>query len=169
MSAARRGKRKCVICHVKAAEVPDRERMGRPINRVCRECHVDRLRLDLHRIAARVRAREERAVNAGEVDSTVCPKSEAHAAYWFSMFVHDVHLTPPPGCAYDVPSGVRMHLVVPIAICADCGWYDPVFGVSLEDEDKARAQVAKMIPIMRDRARQQVLIDAGIREDGDVL
>ncbi len=36
-------KRLCVVCHQRPAAVPDRNRMGRPINRVCRECHRDRL------------------------------------------------------------------------------------------------------------------------------
>ena len=43
-------KRLCIICHVNPAQVPDRERMGRPIKRVCRECHRDRLVGDLQRI-----------------------------------------------------------------------------------------------------------------------
>jgi len=37
----------CILCRVNEATVPDRERMGRPIKRVCRECHTDRLRGDL--------------------------------------------------------------------------------------------------------------------------
>ena len=46
----------CVLCHERAAQVPDRERMGRPIKRVCRECHSGRLREDLAKI---MKAREK--------------------------------------------------------------------------------------------------------------
>jgi hypothetical protein len=45
----------CIICRQNPAEVPDRERMGRPIKRVCRACHVDRLRGDLAAILERRR------------------------------------------------------------------------------------------------------------------
>ena len=41
------GKTKCILCGVGPREVPDRERMGRPIKRVCRSCHAARLRSDL--------------------------------------------------------------------------------------------------------------------------
>jgi hypothetical protein len=44
---------KCVVCHERKAEVPDRERMGRPINRVCRQCHAERLRGDVAKILRR--------------------------------------------------------------------------------------------------------------------
>ncbi len=44
--------KKCIVCGENPAEVPDRAQMGRPINRVCRECHVKRLHYDLQRIAA---------------------------------------------------------------------------------------------------------------------
>ena len=37
----------CEICHKNHAEVPDRERMGRPINRICLECHAKRLKMDI--------------------------------------------------------------------------------------------------------------------------
>lgn len=37
----------CVVCHERPARVPDRERMGRPIKRICRECHAQRLIADL--------------------------------------------------------------------------------------------------------------------------
>jgi hypothetical protein len=40
----------CEICGEKPATVPDRERMGRHINRVCNSCHVLRLAGDLNRI-----------------------------------------------------------------------------------------------------------------------
>lgn len=45
--------RPCIICHTRPAEVPDRTRMGRPIKRVCRECHAERLRGDLEKILRR--------------------------------------------------------------------------------------------------------------------
>lgn len=40
----------CIICREREAEVPDRERLGRPIKRVCKKCHADRLRSDLTNI-----------------------------------------------------------------------------------------------------------------------
>ena len=40
-------KRMCIVCHKRAPEVPDRNVMGRPIKRVCLECHGERLRGDL--------------------------------------------------------------------------------------------------------------------------
>jgi len=46
--------RLCVICKENPAEVPDRYRMGRPIKRVCKPCHADRLREDMLRIARRI-------------------------------------------------------------------------------------------------------------------
>ncbi len=42
----------CIICHTRKAEVPDRERMGRPIKRLCIKCHADRLRGDIKNILA---------------------------------------------------------------------------------------------------------------------
>lgn len=41
---------KCILCHVRPAELPDRERMGRPVKRVCRVCHGERLQADLKHI-----------------------------------------------------------------------------------------------------------------------
>jgi pimeloyl-ACP methyl ester carboxylesterase len=38
---------KCIVCHEREARVPDRNRPGRPIKRVCRECHAARLTGDL--------------------------------------------------------------------------------------------------------------------------
>ena len=38
---------KCIICHKKEATVPDRSIPGRPIKRLCGDCHSDRLRGDL--------------------------------------------------------------------------------------------------------------------------
>ena len=40
----------CELCGDKPATVPDRERMGRLINRVCNSCHALRLKGDLKRI-----------------------------------------------------------------------------------------------------------------------
>lgn len=37
----------CVVCHQRPAAIPDRNRMGRPIKRVCRPCHAERLTGDL--------------------------------------------------------------------------------------------------------------------------
>ncbi len=42
-------KKLCVLCRERPAELPDRNVMGRPIKKVCRECHRDRLRGDLAR------------------------------------------------------------------------------------------------------------------------
>lgn len=38
--------KKCEICGINKAEVPDRDRPGRPIKRICRTCHAERLRKD---------------------------------------------------------------------------------------------------------------------------
>jgi hypothetical protein len=40
----------CVVCRERPPVVPDRDRPGRPIKRVCRECHVARLQQDLKHI-----------------------------------------------------------------------------------------------------------------------
>jgi hypothetical protein len=58
-------KRLCIICREKPAEVPDRNQMGRPIKRVCRECHAARLRGDLKRIMD-ARERAKRNADAGD-------------------------------------------------------------------------------------------------------
>ncbi len=49
----------CIVCHRRPAEVPDRERMGRPIKRVCRPCHQERLRGDIIEILEAKRRRDE--------------------------------------------------------------------------------------------------------------
>ena len=41
---------KCIVCHERKAEVPDRNKMGRPVKRVCRKCHGSRLTDDLRAI-----------------------------------------------------------------------------------------------------------------------
>jgi len=43
-------KRMCSLCGKNPATVPDRERMGRPINRVCDLCHSLRLKNDFKHI-----------------------------------------------------------------------------------------------------------------------
>lgn len=43
-------KKMCEICGEKPATVPDRERIGRLINRVCSSCHALRLAGDIRRI-----------------------------------------------------------------------------------------------------------------------
>ncbi len=43
-------KKMCEICGDNPATIPDRERMGRPINRICRSCHALRLSGDIERI-----------------------------------------------------------------------------------------------------------------------
>jgi len=39
-------KKLCEICGKREAAVPDRNRMGRPIKRICIECNAERLRGD---------------------------------------------------------------------------------------------------------------------------
>lgn len=56
-----KNKRKCIVCDERAPEVPDRERMGRPIKRVCRSCHRDRLLSDLRRIELDRKVKHEAA------------------------------------------------------------------------------------------------------------
>jgi hypothetical protein len=58
-------KRLCVVCRVRPPEVPDREQMGRPVKRVCRECHAARIRGDLREILEREKRRLERGGNDG--------------------------------------------------------------------------------------------------------
>jgi len=41
---------KCMICKSRDAAVPDRERMGRPIKRICLECHHQRLQGDIRAV-----------------------------------------------------------------------------------------------------------------------
>ena len=50
-------RKKCVICGERPATVPDRERMGRPINRLCTDCHGARLVGDMKFLQA---AREKK-------------------------------------------------------------------------------------------------------------
>ncbi len=53
---------KCVVCREREAVLPDRERMGRPVKRICRECHAERLIGDLkHCLDVHNRKKEQRA------------------------------------------------------------------------------------------------------------
>ena len=52
-------KKLCEVCHARPAVLPDRERMGRPIKRICRECQSDRLTGDLKKIFDLERAKAE--------------------------------------------------------------------------------------------------------------
>ena len=40
----------CEVCKQNPATVPDRERMGRPIKRICKSCHGNRLEGDIRAI-----------------------------------------------------------------------------------------------------------------------
>jgi len=53
----------CIVCKSRPAAVPDRNRMGKPTKRVCRECHRERLAGDIakiieHEVAKRKSERE---------------------------------------------------------------------------------------------------------------
>ncbi len=41
---------KCILCEENKAVLPDRDRMGRPIARICKQCHAARLTGDLEYI-----------------------------------------------------------------------------------------------------------------------
>lgn len=45
-------KKVCEVCKLRPATIPDRERAGRLIDRICAECHMARLRGDLRRVLA---------------------------------------------------------------------------------------------------------------------
>lgn len=55
--------KKCELCRQNPAELPDRKRMGRPIKRICRSCHSDRLRGDLAALLKRRKKEREREKN----------------------------------------------------------------------------------------------------------
>ena len=40
----------CILCKKNPAIIPDRERMGRPVKRICASCHSNRLIEDLKKI-----------------------------------------------------------------------------------------------------------------------
>ena len=52
--SATKPKRMCIVCHKRPPAVPDRNVMGRPIKRVCLECHGEHLRMDLMRGLAQI-------------------------------------------------------------------------------------------------------------------
>lgn len=54
-------KKMCELCGEKPATVPDRERMGRLINRVCSSCHSLRLAGDMVRILELQKSRRAKA------------------------------------------------------------------------------------------------------------
>jgi hypothetical protein len=56
--------RLCILCGQRPAEVPDRERMGKPIKRVCTKCHRERLAYDLA-VICREHMRREAKKEAG--------------------------------------------------------------------------------------------------------
>lgn len=59
----------CEVCHKRPATVPDRNRTGRLINRVCSSCHRDRLAGDLRRgMTARRQQLEKRERAEHEID-----------------------------------------------------------------------------------------------------
>lgn len=60
------GKKMCEKCGVNPATVPDRERMGRLINRLCKQCHAERLRGDLVRIMDIEKRRRESILRDSE-------------------------------------------------------------------------------------------------------
>jgi hypothetical protein len=60
----------CILCNERPAVLPDRERMGKPIKRVCRECHASRLRGDLVEILKHERVKRELA-DAGLEDTSI--------------------------------------------------------------------------------------------------
>lgn len=42
--------KKCILCHVNLAALPDRDAPGRPIKRVCIPCHQKRLLSDVKKL-----------------------------------------------------------------------------------------------------------------------
>lgn len=40
-------KKLCELCHKNYATLPDRERGGSPVKRICSDCHAERLRGDM--------------------------------------------------------------------------------------------------------------------------
>ena len=55
----------CLLCKKNHAQVPDRNMMGRPIKRLCRECHRERLREDLEYIK-KLRERCKKMIRSDE-------------------------------------------------------------------------------------------------------
>lgn len=50
----------CIVCGERKAELPDRNVMGRPIKRVCKECHAGRLRSDIQAIMLKYKKEDEK-------------------------------------------------------------------------------------------------------------
>ena len=50
-----KNKKLCIICHEKPATVPDRNRPGRLVNRICSECHKERLRGDFKNVLSKIK------------------------------------------------------------------------------------------------------------------
>ncbi len=44
----------CERCHKNKATIPDRNKVGRPINRICKDCHIKELQGDLTLILNRL-------------------------------------------------------------------------------------------------------------------
>lgn len=67
-------KKLCIVCGARPPEVPDRERMGRPIKRVCLECHRARLAGDARPIiaAANLARLSAAVVEAAVLRSQMC-------------------------------------------------------------------------------------------------
>ena len=59
----------CEICGQEKAAVPDRNRMGRPIKRICQSCHALRLTGDLRRVMELREANRERRAAPPEESS----------------------------------------------------------------------------------------------------
>lgn len=59
-------KKLCKLCRLRPAAVPDRNIMGRPIKKICRECHAARICGDLARVLEfeRMRRQEQREEGA---------------------------------------------------------------------------------------------------------
>ena len=58
-------KKMCEVCGVDPATVPDRDRPGRLINRVCSKCHGARLSGDMKYILQKRKERREKAESIG--------------------------------------------------------------------------------------------------------
>ena len=53
-------KKLCEICGKREAAVPDRNRMGRPIKRICADCHAMRIRGDFKKIITTITNKGEK-------------------------------------------------------------------------------------------------------------
>lgn len=70
-------KKMCEICGDMQATVPDRERMGRLINRVCSSCHALRLAGDMKRILELHEKRRARADHCAEIARLTADRDNA--------------------------------------------------------------------------------------------